>query len=109
MRNSVYDRLYQWARRSTGFGDLGVSVPERAEAVITGDTLVYRLKRWPEMPAHLRKAPVFRALSIMSQRPVNRGWVARHAQMKPGQVEDLFHQLAVQDALHVIDTAGYPR
>ena len=107
MRNSVYDRLYQWARRTSGFGELGPSAPVRADALISGDTLVYRLKRWPELPTPLRKAPVFRALSVMSQRPVNRGWIERHSKMRPSQVEDLFHHLAAQDAVQVIDIRAY--
>jgi len=107
MRNTVYDRLYQWARRTSGFGELGFSSSLRAEAAISGDTLVYRLRHWPELPASLRKAAVFRALSIMSQRPVNRGWIVRHSKMQPGEIDDLLHQLAAQDALQVIDVADY--
>jgi len=107
MRNTVYDRLYQWARRTSGFGDLGFAASVRGEAIISGDTLVYRLKHWPELPTPLRKASVFRALSVMSQRPVNRGWIVRHSKMRPAEIEDLLHHLATQGALQVIDVAQY--
>ena len=107
MRNTVYDRLYQWARRTSGFGELGSPASERGETVIPGDTLVYRLKHWPELPTPLRKASVFRALSVMSQRPVNRSWIVRHSKMRPAEIEDLLHQLATQGAIQVIDVAQY--
>ena len=107
MRNTVYDRLYQWARRTSGFGELGFSSSLRAEAAASGDTLVYRLKHWPELPASLRRAAVFRALSVMSQRPVNRGWIVRHSKMRPVDIDDLLHHLTAQGALQVIDVAHY--
>jgi len=71
------------------------------------DTLVYRLRRWPDLPTTLRKASVYRALSVMSQRPVNRGWLARQAGMEQANIEELMHVLATQDALLVLDTAEY--
>jgi len=107
MRTTVYERLYDWARRTSGFGELAFSASVRGDAVISGDTLVYRLKHWPELPTSLRKASVFRALSVMSQRPVNRGWITRHSKMHPGDVEELFQELSTQDAVQVIDVALY--
>ena len=41
-------------------------------------SLVYRLRHWPEqLPAGSHTADVLRALSGMSNRPVNREWSAR--------------------------------
>lgn len=71
------------------------------------ETLVYRLKRWPDLPATLRTASVYRALSVMSQLPVNRAWITRQAGMQHAQVDNLLHVLATQDALQVIDTSAY--
>jgi hypothetical protein len=104
---SVYDTLYNWARRTTtSFAELRFIAPERDEPhTPTGP--IYRLKHWPELPRHHRTADVFRALSVMSQRPVNRHWILAHSRMHKDQVDSLLHRLVREGAVEAIDTARF--
>ena len=105
---SAYDTLYKWARRTTtSFGELCSRPPQPQDSVPPGDAIVYRLKRWPELPAHHRTADVYRALSLMSNRPVNRGWFLRHSRIKAKELDGLLDRLVTQGAVEVIDVSGY--
>lgn len=70
--------------------------------------LIYRLKHWPELPASIRIAPVYRALSVMSHRPVNRHWLLTQSQLDAAAVDSLLEHLGAQGALEVTDAANYP-
>jgi hypothetical protein len=71
--------------------------------------LVYRLRHWPEsLPAALRTADVLRALSLMSNRPVNRDWILRNSRLKPATLDQLLALLAARDDLEVVDAARFP-
>lgn len=106
--SSAYDTLYRWARKtSTSFGDLrflpsAVPEPQPASA-----GLVYRLRQWPDLaPAH-RTAAVYKALSLMSNRPVNRSWFVKHSRMKARQIDGLLGTLLAQGAVEVVDTSSF--
>ena len=105
---SVYDTLYSWARKtSTSFAELRFVASERGPAENEGDGLVYRLRHWPELPAASKTAEVFRALSVMSHRPVNRHWLLSHSKLPARQVDRLLQRLVDEGAVEVIDTSKY--
>ena len=109
MATSVYDTLYNWARStSTSFSELRFLASVRDEAQQAGDGLVYRLRKWPELPASHRTADVFRTLSVMSSRPVNRHWMLRNSRLRARQVDALLRGLLAQGAVEALDVSGYP-
>jgi len=106
--SSVYDTIYNWARKTTtSFAELRFVASERSLSEHVGDGLIYRLKHWPELPTASRTADVFRALSVMSNRPVNRHWILTHSKLRAGQVDKLLERLVADDAVEVIDGAKY--
>jgi hypothetical protein len=103
---SVYDTLYNWARRTTtSFAELCFVTSERDEAQPTG--LIYRLRHWPDLPSHHRTADVFRTLSVMSSRPVNRHWILTHSHLHEDQLDSLLHRLVREGAVETIDAARF--
>jgi hypothetical protein len=108
MASSAYDTLYRWARRTTSsFADLCLSHSSQEQDTTQGDGLVYRLREWPQLPDADRTANVYRALSLMSTRPVNRGWFLRHSRMKARELDRLLGRLVSQGAVEVVDVSGY--
>lgn len=106
--SSAYDTLYRWARKtSSTFGDLRFLPSGVEEAHCEGGSLVYRLRHWPELPQSQRTATVFKALSLMSTRPVNRSWFLRHSRMKPHQIDRLLEILLAQGAVEVVDVSAF--
>ena len=106
---SVYDTLYQWARRTTtSFAELRFVSSERDDLDDDGDGLIYRLKHWPELPSQVRTAGVLRALSVMSGRPVNRHWILANSKLQAQDVDRLLARLVAQDAVEVIDGSKFP-
>lgn len=106
---SVYDTLYQWARRTTtSFAELRFVSSQRPEAEADGGGLIYRLKQWPDLPTNARTADVLRMLSVMSSRPVNRRWILAHSKLHAGDVDRLLERLVEQDAVEVIDGSKFP-
>lgn len=95
-------RLYEWARRTSGFGDL-VEAP--ATEVNPDEVLAYRLKSWPDLPASMRKAGVYRAMSVMTHRPVSHAWLRRNTLLAEAELERLLQRLMRDDALRVIDVS----
>lgn len=71
------------------------------------DQLIYRLKHWPRLPSSCRTADIFRALSMMSNRPVNRRWILNHSTMPAHEVDGLLHRLVEQGAVDVTDAGRY--
>lgn len=105
---SVYDTLYTWARkRTTSFAELRFVSSERGPVEHEGDGLVYRLRQWPELPTAKRTADVFRTLSVMSHRPVNRHWLLAHSKLPAREVDRLLQRLVDDGAVEVIDTSKY--
>jgi len=106
---SVYDTLYHWAKRTTtSFAELRFVSSERN--VMEHDTggLIYRLKHWPDLPSQARTADVLRALSVMSNRPVNRRWILANSKLNAREVDRLLERLIEQDAVEVIDGSKFP-
>ncbi|MEJ6022146.1 hypothetical protein [Ramlibacter sp. PS4R-6] len=108
--SSAYDTLYRWARKtSTSLGDLRFLPSAVEEAACEGDTLVYRLRQWPNLPPVHRTAAVYKALSLMSNRPVSRNWFVRHSRMKAQQIDRLLNSLLAQGAVEVVDVSAFPK
>jgi hypothetical protein len=104
----VYGAIYSWAKRTTtSFAELRFLVSEREEVDDVSEGLIYRLKYWPELPAHRRTANVFRALSVMSHRPVNRHWLVAHSKLNSADIDRLLQYLIDEDAVEVIDGSKY--
>jgi hypothetical protein len=105
---SVYDTLYSWARkRTTSFAELCFVASERGRVEHEVDSQIYRLRHWPDLPTVNRTADVFRALSVMSNRPVNRNWLLSHSKLPARQVDQLLQRLVHEGAVEVIDTSKY--
>jgi hypothetical protein len=106
----TYDTVHRWVRRtSTWFEDLR-PMPHVAEgpAPAVGDGLVYKLRQWPDLPSVHRTAAVYRALSVMSNRRVNRRWFVKHSRMKAPHAERLLDTLIRQGAIEIVDVSGFP-
>lgn len=70
--------------------------------------LVYRLRHWPDhLPASLRTADVLKALSLMSNRPVNREWILRNSRLKAAAIDRLLDLLVANDDVDVVDTSRF--
>ena len=107
---SVYDTIFQWARKTTtSFAELRFVSSQRDDVDHDGSGLIYRLKHWPELPRASRTADVFRALSVMSHRPVNRHWILTNSKLRPQEVDRLLQRLIDEDAVDVIDGSKFPR
>ena len=106
---SVYDTLYQWARKTTtSFAELRFVSSERDDLDSDASGLIYRLKHWPDLPRNSRTADIFRALSVMSHRPVNRHWILANTKLRPQEVDSLLQRLVDEDAVEVIDGSKFP-
>lgn len=105
---SVYGTLYNWARKtSTSMGELRFMASQGENMDNDGDRLIYRLKHWPELPGQNRTADVFRALSVMSTRPINRRWILANSKLRAQQVDQLLRQLVDEGAVEVIDGSKF--
>jgi hypothetical protein len=105
---SVYGTLYNWARKtSTSIGQLRFVPSQRDDMENHGHGLIYRLKYWPELPGPDRTADVFRALSVMSTRPINRHWILAHSKLRAEQVDKLLQRLVEEGAVEVIDGSKF--
>jgi hypothetical protein len=107
--SSAYDTLSAWARRTTtSFADLLTSSFDREDNSQSGaGELIYRLRQWPLLPESQKTADIYRTLSVMSHRPVNRRWILASSRMKPQQVDRLLEQLVRQGAVEVVDTSRF--
>jgi hypothetical protein len=105
----VYETLFNWARKSTSsFAELLASAGDRQESEPPLDCeLIYRLKHWPLLPEDLKTAGVYRTLSVMSQRPVNRRWLISHSSLRAEQVDGLLQRLTEANAVEVIDSSKF--
>lgn len=107
---TVYEHLRTWARRTTtSFSELWAHSdppPPDTQPLARGE-LIYRLKHWPDLPPAGKTADVYRVLSVMSSRPVNRHWILATCRLAPQQVDALLRWLVRQDAVEVIDTGCF--
>lgn len=109
--SAVTATLATWARRTrSSFVPLAwlASRPDAAAEALPEDGLVYRLKRWPDLPSRARTADVLRLLSVMSHRPVNRRWMLSHSRLGAGHVDALLRRLVERGDVEVIDASGFP-
>lgn len=99
-------RISGWTRKTKSyFRDLCGRI-ESAPAP-PRDHLIYRLRHWPRIPSASKTADIYRTLSVMSQRPVNRRWILNNSSLDGRAVDRLLRRLVEQDAVHVIDARGY--
>jgi hypothetical protein len=104
----VYARLYHWARSTSGYAESVVSGWDRLEQEVpTHGRMIYRLRSWPELPCSHRTAKVYRMLSVMSSRPVNRNWILSTSRMTPRQLDELLQGLIAQGAVEAIDPTTF--
>lgn len=105
---SVYDTLYNWARKTTtSFAELRFVASQRDDSQHDADGLIYRLRHWPDLPSSIKTAGVLRTLSVMSSRPVNRHWILSQSRLRPDQVDRLLQRLVDDEAVEVIDASKY--
>lgn len=102
---SVIDSLRNWM---SSFSELR-SAPHNPFETPTGeDALVYRLKHWPVLHETHKTAGVYRVLSVMSSRPVNRSFMLAQSRLPPHELESLLHNLKQERAIQVTDISEYP-
>ncbi len=105
---SVYDTLRRWTRKTTSsFGELRFRSSQIEDPTNEGAGLIYRLKHWPDLPPASRTADIYRALSVMSSRPVNRRWILNNSKMQAQEVDSLLQSLIDDDAVDVVDGSKY--
>jgi hypothetical protein len=106
---SAFSTLHGWAQKFTSsLMELRPSsAPAQAEPASGG--LTYLLRHWPSLPCASKTADVYRTLSVMSHRRVNRSWILRTSRMTPRQVDGLLASLVAQDAVEVIDIGQFAR
>jgi hypothetical protein len=69
--------------------------------------LIYRMKAWPQLPEAGRTAEIYRMLSVMSSRPVNRQWMLARSRMRATELDSLLQGLVDEGAIEVIDPARF--
>jgi hypothetical protein len=103
--------ITEWARRTSSFGDSRAdfqrSRPDEASA--HGGDLIYRLRRWPQLPGTWRTADVLRLLSVLSSRPLRRSWILAHSRLDTRRLDTLVQRLQADGSLEVIDPSALPR
>jgi hypothetical protein len=107
----VYSRVYRWARRTSAFAESVISGWDREEVEEpqAETCMIYRLRRWPDLPVAHRTAAIYRMLSVMSSRPVNRSWILASSRMQPRQVDGLLAGLVAQGVVEAIDVSTLAR
>lgn len=105
----LYASLHLWIRKTTSSFAQLCSAPQDTVLDDAADRhgLIYRLREWPALPEAWHTAPVFRALSVMSQRPVNRHWLIARQGMAPAQADALIRYLVTHDAVDVVDATAF--
>jgi hypothetical protein len=71
------------------------------------DQLIYRLRRWPQLPAASMNTDITRTLSVMSTRPVNRRWILNNSSLREREVDSMLQHLVDQGAVEVTDAARF--
>jgi hypothetical protein len=103
------ERLSIWPLRSILFLSGLRRSGKHCEAPETAaDLLIYRLKSWPELPSSSKTADIYRTLSVMSNRPVNRRWILNSSGLEAREVDALLRLLVDQDAVDITDATKYP-
>lgn len=105
----LYTNLHQWIRKTTSSFAQLCATPQDTVLDDEADRrgLIYKLREWPMLPEAWHTAPVFRALSVMSQRPVNRHWLVARQGMAPAQADALIHYLIKHDVVDIVDATAF--
>jgi len=103
------DSFIQWLRKTaSSFAELGVDPADTVfEPHVPATGNIYRLRHWPSLPSAWRTAKTYRALSVMSHRPVNRHWLVTHSGLQADQVDALIAFLLEKLSVDVIDAAAF--
>ena len=94
-------------RRMFGSRETGSFSESRSASRVPGADLIYRLKAWPELTEAGRTAEIYRILSVMSSRPVNRQWILTRTRMDRPKLEALLRQWVADGAIEVIDPTRF--
>jgi hypothetical protein len=73
------------------------------------NSLVFRLKFWPDLPAQTRSVEMLRTLSAMDHRPLNRKWLLAHSKLEESQIDRLLELLIAEDAVELVDISQFAR
>lgn len=103
----VYASLRNWAKKTSAMLSCEAGLDPGPSTPRAGQDLIYRLKHWPHLPAISKTAGTYRALSIMSNRPVNRRWILANTKLSPDQVDSLLQSLIDEGAVEVIDSSRF--
>lgn len=109
----IHDGL-QWVRK-TSSSFAGLLAEDTPQHGATGSLppapppgeLIYRLRQWPTLPPACRTADVYRALSLMSTRPVNRRWFVASTHLGQVDADRLLQTLCDEGALEIIDPGRF--
>ena len=104
---STVDRFLRWARQVFTQSSDHFPATEVLDADPSEDMLIYRLRRWPQLPSASMNTDVSRTLSVMSTRPVNRRWILNNSSLQEHEVDSMLQRLVEQDAVEVTDAAKY--
>ncbi len=99
---SVYASVVRCALRTGVF----LSGLVTASTSTPNPDLIYKLKRWPELPSEYKKADVYQILSVMSNQPVNRSWLVSHWHAPVSRLDKLLEHLIAQGEVQTIDASG---
>jgi hypothetical protein len=94
-------------RRMFGPRGTGSFTEARPAARVPGADLIYRLKAWPELTEPGRTAEIYRMLSVMSSRPVNRQWILTRTRMDRSHLDALLRKWVDEGAIEVIDPSRF--
>ncbi|MEP6906950.1 MAG: hypothetical protein ABI858_03060 [Pseudoxanthomonas sp.] len=105
---TAFAALHGWAQKFTSsLMDPRPAAKSEPEPASSG--LTYMLRHWPSLPQASMTADIYRTLSVMSHRRVNRNWILRNSRLKPRQIDRLLARLVAQNAVEVIDIAVFAR
>jgi hypothetical protein len=90
----LIEYLRHWAQRASRHLHLRQPEPEAGE-----DKRSYRLSGWPALPDPYRTAPVYRLMSVMTVRSVNRRWMRWQTRLGANELDALLLVLRQQQLL----------
>ncbi|TFZ01352.1 hypothetical protein [Ramlibacter rhizophilus] len=107
--NSAFDTLQLWARKACHSAGLAVrKEPAREPAALPRESVAYRLRAWPTLPPSQCNARVWRLMSTMSVRPVDRGWMLEQSRLAPEELDALIDTLRRDRVVEVIELPASP-
>jgi len=106
--DSLLDSLSNWARKKSP-GSFSDFMPSGGDSTAATDIdgLIYKLRQWPTLPDSYKTAKVYRVLSVMTQRPVNKPWLLAFSGMKEADLDALLRRLVSRGDVDVIDTSRF--